>query len=205
VCSFAASPRTFRIQGRVRTDQPLLTITAQTAEGEEDGFVTVKSVRIHQGKQLIETISFDDDLPVTAETVNPLTFDDYDCDGYRDIAITTSTGVHGDFWKQLYRFDPKRQKFVRVEGFEQYPSPQPDCKLRLLNTYVNSGFAGCMYERGVHRWAGSKLEPVETESQIPAPPPQTGFVRTIEAWKDGHKSRRVINVTEEDCQVDSPE
>jgi hypothetical protein len=204
VCAFAADSQSFQIKERARPDLPELTITVETIDsgGAADRFVAVQAIKIHQNQQLIEAISFDDDLPVTAKNVNPVAFEDFDCDGYRDIALTISTGNHGDFWKQLFRFDPKRQKFVLVKGFDQYPSPQPDCKLKLLHTYVNSGFAGCMYERGVYRWVGRRLDPVERESQMAAPQPRAGFIRTIDTWEQGRKTRRVVRIPKQDCHID---
>jgi hypothetical protein len=207
LCGFATRTQPFRLRGRVRADLPVLTFVAPTTPFTDEYSVKSRMVTVHEGKQLVQTIWLADNPIVTFKEQNPLSLEDVDCDGYRDLAVTIESGIHGDTWERLFRFDPKLQKFVEVKGFEQYPSPEPECKLGILHTYVNSGAAGCMYEQGTYRWVGGKLEPLEKESQD-LPDAETGkisyFVRTIDRWQGGHRSRRTIKIPIDDCHADSP-
>jgi hypothetical protein len=170
--------------------------------------VKSKIITVYEGKQLVQTISFASDPIVSRKDQNPLALEDEDCDGYRDLEVTITGGVHGDWWERLFRFDPKLQKFVEVKGFEQYPSPEPECKLGILHTYVNTGAAGCTYEKGTYRWREGKLEPVVKEAQdVPHVEARkiSFYVRTIDRWREGHHSRRIIKIPVDDCHADSPE
>lgn len=207
LCGFAVRTKPFQLRGRAHADLPVLTITAKTRppQSEANGFLEVTAITIREGDRVVQTISFRDELPTTREGLNPISFEDIDCDGYRDIVVTQTVGVHGDTWERLFRFDPTIKKFVEVKGFEQYPSPEADCKRKILHTYVESGAAGCIYERGTYHWVAGKLEPLEKESQEASTDGRDAFVRTVDRWREGHHSRRIIKIPVDDCHADSPE
>jgi len=193
----------------VRADLSVLTFLAPTTPSTDvEDVLNSKIVTVHDGKKFVQTIRLADNPIVTFKDQNPLSLEDVDCDGYRDLAVTIESGIHGDTWERLFRFDPKLQKFVEVKGFDKYPSPEPDCKHGLLHTYVNTGAAGCTYEKGTYRWREGKLEPVVKEAQdVPHVEARkiSFYVRTIDRWREGHHSRRIIKIPVDDCHADSPE
>jgi len=138
---------------------------------------------------VVQTIEFaaEDGKPVDFGPPESLAFlKDVDCDGYADLLVRSSVGVHGDAWYFLYRFDPVRRQFVAYPPFRKLSYKGTDCPAKVVRAYVNSGGAGCLYESATYQWVGHNIEPLRIEDQNDAG--NGNLVRTIHVWRDGKES-----------------
>lgn len=157
----------------------------ENGAASEDGPTEIQSIEVRSAGKLVQTIHYenDDDAPIDFAPGDMVTLQDIECNGYKDLLVRRSVGVHGDAWYDLYRFDPTRRRFNLYAPFSDLPYVGVDCKTGVIHTYVNSGAAGCMYSSGEYRWIHHKLEPVRIEDQ------EGGiggtFTRKVTIWRAG--------------------
>lgn len=183
----ATGASTKHYSGIVHHSMPLFEFTiveGDTLEDNESKQIT--SIEIRSAEKLVQTIQFDDedDGPIDFAPGDPMTLEDVDCDGYKDLLVRNSVGVHGDTWYRLYRFDAARRQFVEYRPFKELAYAGVDCRTKLVKTYVNIGAAGCMYEAGWYQWVNQVLSPIRIESQDE----DGSFDRTFRVWRDGKET-----------------
>jgi hypothetical protein len=182
--AITAGASTRELLGSVHRTLPPFRFTIYEV-GEGDGSKQITSIEIHSAERLVQTIRFDDDgnAPIDFAPGDPLTLQDVDCDGYKDLLVRNLVGVHGDAWYRLFRFDSSNRRFVEYGPFKDLAYKSVDCSTKLLKTYVNSGAAGCIYEAGWYHWVNQVLLPVRIESQDGGD--NGSFIRTIRLWRNG--------------------
>lgn len=150
-----------------------------------NGASRITSIEIRTSKKLVQTIHFDDDenAPIGFSPEEMVTLEDVDCDGYKDLLVTSLVGVHGDAWYHLYRFDPSKHRFIEYAPFTDLPYSGVNCHTKIVKTYINSGAAGCDYEAGWYHWVKGNLLPLRIESQDAGA--NESYQRTIRVWRDG--------------------
>jgi hypothetical protein len=165
----------------------------------EEGFVAIDRIEIRSAGRLVQTIQFEgEDAPIVqAPWKEAVSLRDVDCDGYKDLLVRTTVGIHGDAWYHLYRFNPAQGKFVAYPRFSDLPLEKVDCRNKQITTYVNSGAAGCAYESGIYRWVNGELSPVRIETQEPTE--DGGFTRTVRSWPNGKETVHKQRVNGDDC------
>jgi hypothetical protein len=162
----------------------------------------ITSIEILSAGKHLQSFQFpdDDDAPIDFAPGAPVTFEDVNCDGYKDLLVRQLVGIHGDAWYSLYLFDQVKHRFVVYPPFRQLPYVSTDCRTGHIKTYLNSGAAGCVYEAGWYRWAGRELVPSRTESQDGGD--NGSFIRTIEVWRNGKESIVLeTQVPIDDCHI----
>lgn len=163
-----------------------------------NGFSAIDSIGIESAGKPLQTLSFSgDDVPIiNGPWRNAISLRDVDCDGYKDLLVRLTIGIHGDSWYHLYRFNQTSHLFVEYPRFSTLPLQKVDCRINLLTTYVNSGAAGCVYESGKYRWVDGELFPVRIESQEIA---DGGFNRIIRSWTKGKEVDIKQHIEGDDC------
>jgi hypothetical protein len=171
----------------------------------ENKSLYIDRVEIRQAGKLIQSIEYsEDDAPVLVYPKNALRLEDIDCDGNKDILIALTTGVHGDTWYDLYRYQPRTKSFVKYPPFADESFKSVDCRNRTIRTYVNSGAAGCEYTAGVYRWDKGELKSVRIESQEYYPDSKS-FIRRIATFPNREEEeRRFIFGESGDCHRPTP-
>jgi hypothetical protein len=128
---------------------------------------------------------------------------DVDCDGYKDLLISETPGIHGDAVMHLYRFDLAQQGFVEYPKFAKlFAFKSVDCRTKTIKTYSNDGDAGCAYSSGTYQWIHGELLPVRIEEQENLPLGSDRFVRFIHRW-NGMKQLPTIKrlISDADCHT----
>ena len=168
-------------------------------DGMTEGFHVIDRIEVRTAERPVQTIRFAGEEPPTFRGPwrEVVSLRDVDCDGYKDLLVQMSVGVHGDAWYHLYRFNQARSLFVEYPRFSSLPLEKIDCRNKLVTTYVNSGAAGCAYESGTYRWVDGELLPVRIESQEIAS--DGGFTRVVSTWSNGKETIVKQRVDEDDC------
>jgi hypothetical protein len=168
-------------------------------DGSTDGFHALDRIEVRSAERPVQTIQFvGEDTPTfRGPWKEAVSLQDVDCDGYKDLLVQMSVGIHGDAWYHLYRFNQARGQFVEYPRFSSLPLKKIDCRRKLITTYVNSGAAGCVYESGTYRWANGELLPMRIESQEIAD--DRGFMRTVSSWSHGKEAIRKRRIDGDDC------
>ncbi len=181
------------------TNSPFL-IEYSGTKDKANGFITIRSIGIRHGGKTLQTIHLSgDDVPRVRDLRGAIQLRDINCDGYKDLLVEFSTGVHGDSWYHLYLFNPNTERFVQYQQFSELPFKQVVCRTKEVTTYVNSGQAGCAYESGLYRWVNDELKPIRIESQQGTDGKWTTFTRTIRTWTGGKESKRTLKIAGDDC------
>jgi hypothetical protein len=167
-------------------------------DGMTEGFRAIDSVEVRSAGRPVQTIRFaGEETPIfRGPWKEVVSLRDVDCDGYKDLLVQISVGIHGDAWYHLYRFNQARSLFVEYPRFSSLPLKKIDCRNKLVVTYVNSGAAGCAYESGTYRWVDGELLPVRIESQEIA---TDGFTRVVSTWSNGKETIVKERVDGDDC------
>jgi len=168
-------------------------------DGLTKGFQAIDRIEVRSAGRPVQTIRFaGEDTPTfRGPWKEAVSLQDVDCDGYKDLLVQISVGVHGDAWYHLYRFNQARGLFVEYPRFSSLPLEKIDCRNKLITTYVNSGAAGCVYESGTYRWVDGELLPVRIESQEIAN--DGGFTRVVSSWSNGKDTILKQRVDGDDC------
>jgi hypothetical protein len=158
-------------------------------EGLAEGAGLIDRIDIRSEGRNVQTIRFaGEDAPIVYAPEEAVSVKDVDCDGYKDLLVRITVGVHGDTWYHLFRFNRARGKFVAYPPFSKLPLQEVDCRSKTIKTYVNSGAAGCAYETGVYRWVNGSLSPSRIEEKTVA---EDGTVtRTTRSWPNGKETVR---------------
>ncbi len=184
---FPARAQTTRLTGSVHPGSPPIEILVHNQIGEEE-FAKIDRVDIRSRGHLLQTISFNgDEVPTVRLSGETVRLIDIDCDGYKDLLVQHSVGIHGDAWYHLFRFNPAENKFVAYRRFSELPFVSVDCGKKVVTTYVNSGAAGCFYESGIYRWEKGELVPVRMETQVASEENDGTFTRTIRTLRNGNR------------------
>jgi hypothetical protein len=167
---------------------------------EENHFSEILSVEITTGGRHVQSIQYSGEekpaVPVVSEAVR---LTDVNCDGFKDLLVQHDVGVHGDAWYRLYLFEPSKGRFVLYPRFSKLPFKTVDCQSKIVNTHLNSGAAGCIYEDADYRWSGKRLIPIRIESQMSSDEAMETFTRTVERWHSGKRTVTKKTVSAENC------
>jgi hypothetical protein len=168
-------------------------------DGSTEGFHALDRIEVRSAERPVQTIQFvGEDTPTfRGPWKEAVSLQDVDCDGYKDLLVQMSVGIHGEAWYHLYLFNQARGQFVEYPRFSSLPLKKIDCRRKLITTYVNSGAAGCVYESGTYRWANGELLPMRIESQEIAD--DRGFMRTVSSWSHGKEAIRKRRIDGDDC------
>jgi hypothetical protein len=168
-------------------------------------FTVVKTIEVWNRGTKVQTISFEgnSELPTTPKGKKPIRFEDVDCDGFKDLLVHMTQGVHGDSWYELFRYRPESERFARYPKFAEKAFEKVDCKKKTVTTYVNSGAAGCDYGSGTYRWQDGELVPVRLETQETTSVTNVA-IRSIETWVDGKHSVKRRRIIGENCHLPEP-
>jgi hypothetical protein len=200
-----ASAQSIRFVGIVHPSLPAFEFRVHVdgkKDGVAEGFYAIDSIEVRSTERLVQTIRFmDKDTPINHTDTKiwgePVTLRDIDCDGYKDLLVRITVGIHGDAWYHLFRFNQARGLFVEYPRFSTLPFRNVDCRSKVVTTYVNSGGAGCFYESGAYRWAKGELLPVRIESQEAAD--SGGFTRIVRSWSSGKETSLKQHIDGKDC------
>jgi hypothetical protein len=200
--SLVAAAQSDRFEGIVHPSLPLFEFRVHlenNAGALAGGFQAIDRIEVRSAGRRTQTIRFaDDTAPAFRGPWRDVVYlEDVDCDGYKDLLVRTTMGIHGDAWYRLYRFDQVRDVFVEYPRFSKLPLKRVDCPNKSITTYVNSGAAGCEYESAVYRWVNGELQPVRVESQEVAE--GGGFTRTVRTWDQGKETAVKQRVSPDDC------
>ena len=197
-----ATPQSGRFVGIVHPSLPPFQFRVHVENNPDaraEGFVAIDRIEVRSAGRYLQTIRFEgEDIPtVQGPWAESVSLRDVDCDGYKDLLVRTSVGIHGDAWYHLYRFNQARRLFVAYPSFDILPLQKVDCRNKSITTYVNSGAAGCLYERGTYRWVSGELLPARIESQELAD--DGGFTRVVRWWTNGKETVRKQRIDGDDC------
>jgi hypothetical protein len=201
---FAFAAHAQQITGTVHAGVPITIDVHATKPADVDDagmpWRDVDSIEIHSGSDLMQTIRYTDkeNQPrFNADLGLPVTLQDIDCDGYKDLLVSEAPGVHGDAAMYLYRFNVAQGRFVEYPAFHDlFAFKSVSCKTKTLKTYSNDGAAGCDYTSGTYRWVNGKLLPVRIEQQESSSISSRNFILTIRRWngtKELASIRRTIS------------
>lgn len=194
--------QTRTVTGVVNSSLPKFQFLIHEADGDGDSARRIVSIDVQSAGKTVQTIRYsnDEDAPAGSSPGPDVSLEDVNCDGYKDLLVSRFVNVHGESWFYLYRFDPKRGRFVEYAPFSDLPYVDVDCRTKVVKTYVNTGAAGCMYEVGQYRWRNGVLLPVRLESQDTSD--GNSFTRTIKIWQKGKEkvlSQQTVPV--DDCHA----
>lgn len=187
VCSgiSIANAETKHIAGVVHPSLPQFDFAIYEIGNENNDAKRITSIEVRSVGKLVQTIRYEDNenAPIDYAAGDIITLEDVDCDGYKDLLVRSSVGVHGNAWFILYLFDPSKHQFIEYAPFADLPYVSVSCRTGMVKTYVNSGAAGCAYQAGLYHWVNHVLLPVRIESQelVGWGSP---FRRTIRVWRN---------------------
>jgi len=205
--SAAGFGQTETFVGSINPRLPAVTITTQYEKSRDvdvEMAKTISSIQIHFRNNIVQTIAYkqdDESQPVFHRYPNdhPVELKDVDCDGYKDLLVRLSEGIHGETWYHLYRYEPGKRSFVEYLKFTELPLVSVNYKSKTVKTSVNSGAAGCVYSAATYHWVRGELVPLRDEEQWPGK--DDNYTRII---TDSTKGKAVVtqrNVSGKDCHI----
>src|ERR1700730_1144704 len=92
-------------------------------DGPTEGFHAIDRIEVRSAGRPVQRIQFvGEDTPTfRGPWKEVVSLQDVDCDGYKDLLVQMSVGIHGDAWYHLYRFNPARGLFVEYPRFSSLP------------------------------------------------------------------------------------
>jgi hypothetical protein len=141
-------------------------IGQKNESNEEVNISIIKCDSIYQNKKIsIKLINFDDErdgylsdknsiLEIQTETssktkiilrdsifsrVQKIKFADFNNDNIKDILVQNISDVRSNWTFNLYLYNPKKNNFIKVDGFEEIKNPLFNSKYNIVESHVNSG------------------------------------------------------------------
>jgi hypothetical protein len=141
-------------------------IGQKNESNEEVNISIIKCDSIYQNKKIsIKLINFDDErdgylsdknsmLEIQTETssktkiilrdsifsrVQKIKFADFNNDKIKDILVQNISDVRSNWTFNLYLYNPKKNNFIKVDGFEEIKNPLFNSKYNIVESHVNSG------------------------------------------------------------------
>jgi len=81
---------------------------------------------------------------------NGIWLEDFNFDGYKDLAVLVSQGVTGNFYVKVFIYDTAKKNFVHNVDFSNIPSPRLDKTKRIIRGFEKGGAAGLIFKSSVY-------------------------------------------------------
>ncbi len=82
---------------------------------------------------------------------NGIWLEDFNFDGYKDIAALVTHGVTGNFTVKVFLYHVQQKRFVYHPGFSSIPSPRLNKHQGLILGFEKGGAAGLIFKRMTYR------------------------------------------------------
>lgn len=82
---------------------------------------------------------------------NGIWLEDFNFDGYKDIAALVTQGVTGNFTVKVFLYQVQQKRFVYHPGFSSIPSPRLNKRQGLILGFEKGGAAGLIFKRVTYR------------------------------------------------------
>lgn len=155
---------------------------------DNDGKIRQVAVfRDGQQIQLLDSCT-GQDIP-RQKGLGELAREDFNFDGYLDLAMRAATDRQRNSTYCVWLFDPASQRFVLSEEVSRIPNPTPDPDTKTIVSRKNEDCAGHCYDQFTYSWIDGHLVAVreEWESEDPTIPPTEDcrYVRAVKEPKNG--------------------
>jgi tetratricopeptide (TPR) repeat protein len=149
---------------RIRPDLPVYRLVAKK---DKFGLATAFQVWAGNGARPIQTIQVDEVGEDCEPTVDKETLvsEDYNFDGYADLALSCFRGATGNQLDLLWLFSPASETFRPAEPRQIFNDPEPDQEDKRLRTHWNGGAMGMTHDNEWYAFENGKFVLVEDESQ----------------------------------------
>jgi hypothetical protein len=113
------------------------------------------SIDIFQGNKKIQILKADgvsvNYTQIAADLFkNGIWLEDFNFDGYKDLAVLVSQGVTGNFYVKVFIYDTAKKNFVHNADFSNIPSPRLDKTKRIIRGFEKGGAAGLIFKSTVY-------------------------------------------------------
>src|SRR5579884_2957003 len=147
-------------------DQPASSYPPYHFQYGLDSAGNIVQLLVYRGDQQVQSLNVCTNSPVPRSgNLGGVTHEDFNFDGYPDVAMLVSTDRSSDNSYCIWLYDPATRRFVFSPDLSRLTNPQPDPATQTVTSRKNEGCSGLWFDAETFRWSGGRLQPLKEVSQ----------------------------------------